>query len=151
MSEDQGRSAKREPHGVGGVGLVRGTTRVARGLFDRAAYATCAALALFILLAAPFPANPILRNSQLAFCYLLDLPVAVVSHLTPWHTFDLFFEPGRFGHNNPDAFKLLLLHLRVAIPTYIALFYLPNFVLLAARAVRSLAGRGGARSGDPQL
>lgn len=104
------------------------------GLSHRFAYATVAGLLCWVFAAHSFQSiDP--RMSR-AIALTLDAPVVVANHLLPsrWRGLNLFSgQPqGEFIRHE----EILWLHLRAAIPTYVALFYVPNLICLAMRAWR---------------
>lgn len=54
--------------------------------------------------------------------------------LDGWRSIDPFSRD-QMGHNEPNE-KVLLWHLRLAMPVYVVLFYLPNLVLWIVRRFR---------------
>ena len=101
----------------------------------RVAYA--AALAFFVFDFAVLPigvGGPVL-GTLLA---VLNLPVAVVGLALPCDQRGLDFPVGHCHWPNQTLF---LHHLRLAIPVYVALFYLPNLVSLIRKRRKA---RGGA-------
>jgi hypothetical protein len=77
-----------------------------------------------------------------AVVYVFVFPVAVAGAWLPSEArgIDLFFWPGAI-HGMPAA-DILLRHLRIAIPVYVLLFYLPN---LFRGLYRWIKARDGAR------
>lgn len=103
------------------------------GLTHRLAYATTVALAGFLLTVMPVG----LRIDPSGFVvHLLDLPVAAAGLLLApeWRGIDLWFQPQEWGYLHP--IEGLLRHLRLAIPVYMLLFYLPNLIAGAHRRLR---------------
>lgn len=107
------------------------------GLSHRVAYATAVALVGFLLAVMPAGAKvPGLAR-------LLDLPVAAAGLLLPvtWRGVDLWFRPWEFHPYSSDHFVVgMLQHLRIAIPVYVLLFYVPNLFSGLRRWMRSRRG-----------
>lgn len=93
------------------------------GLSHRIAYATALALAGFLL--AVLPAGLKIDPGGM-LTKLLDLPVAAVGLLLPlaWRGIDLWFHPQELGYLAVS--DVLIRHLRIAIPVYVLVFYLPT-------------------------
>jgi hypothetical protein len=100
------------------------------GLSHRLAYAIAVALTGFFLIVMPIG----LRIEFLV--RLLDLPVAAAGLLLPleWRGIDLWFQPQEWGYVDP--LQGLLRHLRVAIPAYVVLFYVPNVLSAVYRRLQ---------------
>ena len=117
--------------------------RHAIGFLHRLAYATLCGLATWTILATeasrvingrPAPGAP---QILIPIAMVLDYPIALVSRLRiPYFAgIDLFFGDG-VGEFMPSG-EVLSWHLRVAIPTYILLFYVPNVCEALGRGVRA--------------
>ena len=99
------------------------------GAIHRFAYAVLLGMVTWFLYTARFDTLPFGADVQIMLTKIVGLPVAIVSQLLPqgaWHAIDPFAEYP-FAHNEPHE-RLLLLHLRLAVPVYVALFYVPNVV-----------------------
>jgi hypothetical protein len=108
--------------------------RLILGAFHRLAYAT--AISVIVFLVAVQPLELSLHGATFWTIRILDLPIATAGQLLPCNErgVDLWFraEPGYSGcpHNpGPEFFGN---HMRIGIPAYLLLFYLPS-LLLAAR------------------
>lgn len=102
------------------------------GLAHRIAYATVAGLLCWVFAVHSF--QRIDPGVSRAIALTLDAPVVLANHLLPgeWRGLNLFSgQPQGEFISHED---ILLLHLRAAIPTYVALFYLPNLLILGARS-----------------
>jgi hypothetical protein len=100
-------------------------------------YAAVISFIVWFLWTARFNTLPLGRGPQLGIVKVLDFPVAMVSEQMPsagWRAIDPFTSD-QIGHNEPDE-KLLLWHARLAIPVYVALFYIPNVVTSIVRRLR---------------
>src|SRR5688572_6982058 len=93
------------------------------GLSHRVAYAT--ATALVGLLLAVMPAG-LKIDSTGVLTKLLNLPVAAVGLLLPdgWKSIDLWFGTNALHYSHFS--EVLVRHLRLAIPVYVLLFYIPT-------------------------
>lgn len=103
------------------------------GFFDRLAYATAVALGGFLLAVMPGPARV---DPSGVVARLVDLPVALAGLILPakWKGIDLWFSPEGLGYFTfPEA---LIRHLRIAIPVYMFLFYLPSLAVVGWRRLR---------------
>jgi len=78
-----------------------------------------------------------LRVVYHSMCYVFDLPVALVTRLgIPYVAgLDVFWfrGVGEFTHPN----EMLYWHMRVAVPTYLALLYLPNLAIAVHRRLKT--------------
>jgi hypothetical protein len=111
------------------------------GFIHRVAYATLISFVVWFLWTARFDTLPLGRDLQLGIVKVLDFPVAMLSErmpLTGWLSIDPFTRD-QMGHNEPNE-KVLLWHLRTAVPVYVVLFYLPNLVMWIVRRFGN--GRG---------
>jgi hypothetical protein len=107
------------------------------GFIHRVAYAALVSFVVWFLWTARFDTLPLGRDLQLRIVSVLDFPVAMVSEQMPldgWRSIDPFSRD-QMGHNEPNE-KVLLWHLRLAMPVYVVLFYLPNLVLWIVRRFR---------------
>lgn len=89
----------------------------------RVAYATLIRFIVWFLWTARFDTLPLGRDLQLGIVKVLDFPVAMVRErmpLTGWLSIDPFSRD-QMGHNEPNE-KVLLWHLRLAVPVYVVLF-----------------------------
>lgn len=117
------------------------------GFVHRVAYATLISFVTWFLWTARFDTLPLGRDLQLGIVNVLAYPVAMVSERTPidgWHAIDPFVDQP-VGHNEPNE-RVLLWHLRLAVPVYVALFYVPNLVawiirVRRRRAIEDFSGR----------
>lgn len=109
-------------------------TRYAAGFIHRAAYATLTAIVVWILYVFPF--DPGSYRFRLAAVKVLDWPVAMVSRQMPpsLKAIDPFSDYP-FAHNERAEY-VLLLHLRLAVPVYILLFYLPSLIAAGLARLR---------------
>lgn len=104
-------------------------SRLVIGFVHRLAYATLIGFVTWFLWTARFDTLPLGHDLQLAVVRILAAPVVPASRLTSdtgWKAIDPFTSDV-VGHNEPSE-KLLLWHLRLAIPVYVSLFYLPSLV-----------------------
>ena len=93
------------------------------GFFNRLAYAT--AIALGGLLLAVMPAGLRIDPTGV-LTKLLNLPVAAVGLILPdgWKSIDLWFGTNALHYSHFS--EVLVRHLRLAIPVYVLLFYIPT-------------------------
>ena len=108
------------------------------GVVHRVAYAALISFIVWFLWTARFNTLPFGRDLQLGIVKVLDFPVAMVSEQMPrtgWRAIDPFTSD-QMGHNEPDE-KVLLWHLRLALPVYVVLFYLPNIAMWIVRRLRN--------------
>lgn len=115
------------------------------GFCNRVAYATVLGLAAWGLMMWP-PFTPLAGRIYGYAAILLDLPIALANLLLPldWRGLDLVFDRGlTIGTSTPG---FLFRHLRVAIPVYVLLFYLPSLLLGSWRRWRR---RGRAVESEP--
>src|SRR4051794_20285246 len=108
------------------------------GFSHRVTYAALISFVVWFLWTARFDTLPFGRDLQLRIVSVLDFPVAIVSEQMPlqgWRSIDPFTRD-QMGHNEPNE-KVLLWHLRLAMPVYVVLFYLPNLVLSIMRRLRT--------------
>jgi hypothetical protein len=112
-------------------------SRHAIGFIHRVVYATLIGFITWFLWTARYDTLPLGRDAQNAIVKVLAAPVAFVSRLTPpagWKALDPFTSDV-VGHNEPNE-KLLLWHLRLAVPTYVVIFYIPSLIRLLVRRAR---------------
>jgi amino acid transporter len=108
------------------------------GFIHRIAYAVLVSFVVWFLWTARFDTLSLGRDFQLGIVKVLDFPVAMVSErmpLTGWRSIDPFTRD-QMGHNEPNE-KVLLWHLRLAVPVYVVLFYLPNLFIWIVRRFRN--------------
>lgn len=108
------------------------------GALHRLAYAT--AISAIVWLVSAQPLNVSLKGLTSWTIRILDLPIATASQLLPCDErgLDLWYRvaPGYSScpHNpGPEFFGN---HMRIGVPAYLALFYLPNLLLAARRRWR---------------
>ena len=79
-------------------------------------------------------------------CYTFNWPVAMVTqlHIPYWVGLDAFYGRGVGEFMGPG--EMLIWHMRVAVPVYMAIFYLPGIASLTARAISRKVGRGRSES-----
>jgi hypothetical protein len=107
------------------------------GFVHRVVYATLFALLAWHACTWPFGNSLVQRRVATAVCYTLDLPTAIVGHVTtPYRGIDVFFEHGEWCETCPWQQELLV-QMRSAVPVYVVLFYLPNLVVWFVRWFRS--------------
>ena len=108
--------------------------KIVFGLANRIAYAALVSALLWILVGLPM-SYPYGFNGQLVFA--LDWPIAVATQILPCKEFalDVWFT-GKGGEGCPEAYhppvparEMFFNHMRVGIPVYAFLFYLPNIAL----------------------
>jgi hypothetical protein len=109
------------------------------GLSHRVACATLIGIYTWLFSYLPYSATPRLLGD---LAYIFDFPVAAASLVLPFpfKGIDLFFGRGVGEFMSKET--LLFWHLRVAIPVYVLLFYVPNLIkggfgLIRKRKVRS--------------
>ena len=116
------------------------------GLSHRIAYAALISALVWILAQLPMQVNPYGLDARLLFA--LDWPIAVATQPLPCKEFaiDLWFTgqggepcPTGIGYQVP-ARDMFFNHMRVGIPVYVFLFYLPNILLGAVRWWRRRRG-----------
>jgi hypothetical protein len=107
------------------------------GFIHRVTYAMLIGFITWFLWIARFDTLPFDRDIQTGMIKVLSFPVALVSEQTPitgWKAIDPFTKD-IVGHNEPNE-KVLLWHLRLAVPVYVVLFYLPNLGTWIIRRAR---------------
>jgi hypothetical protein len=96
-------------------------------------YAAFLALLTWFSCAAPLGTHP---HTQGLICKVLDWPVATVGQLFPrWYGVDVFYGGRSCDFCKPIDF--VWSHTRLAVPVYVVLFYLPNFVVWIVRRFRN--------------
>jgi hypothetical protein len=93
------------------------------GLCHRIAYATTFALAGLLLAVMPLGLK---LDPTGVTTHVLNLPVAAVGLILPdeWQGIDLWFSQQEWGYLHFS--ETLIRHLRLAIPVYVLLFYVPS-------------------------
>lgn len=101
--------------------------RAVIGFVHRVVYAALIGIVTWLM--AIFPIGVVNSLLLMLILKVFDFPVAVAGLLLPWEYtgIDLFFGHG-FGVGAPAPEEILLRHLRVAIPVYVLLFYVPNLI-----------------------
>ena len=107
------------------------------GFIHRVTYAVLLSVFVWYLTLVPFTMTPLRRSSHLALVKVLDFPVAMVSSVLPWQAkgIDLFSEERQPERAN--MWELLHAHVRVAVPVYVILFYVPNAITFLRRRLRT--------------
>ena len=114
-------------------------------LVHRIAYAALISALVWILARLPMQLNPYGPGALLLLA--LDWPIAVATQPLPCKEFaiDLWFTveggegcPSGIGYQVP-AWEMFVNHMRVGIPVYVFLFYVPNILI---GSVRWWRGRG---------
>lgn len=106
------------------------------GLVHRITYATLLSAVAWYACVTPSD-SPKQRASFTWVCYVLSYPTAVVGRVTsPYRGIDVFFDHGGEWCDFCSSKEVLWRHLRFAVPVYVALFYVPSFVLWLARRLR---------------
>jgi hypothetical protein len=83
--------------------------------------------------------SPLPRGTHMVLLRALDFPVAMVSAVLPWQLQGIdVWSPERQAER-ANMWDLLYAHLRIAVPTYVALFYIPTVI---APMVRRRKDRG---------
>lgn len=110
--------------------------RVLPGLAHRIAYATVVSVAIWYLLLVPFSETSLPRPLHDGLLKLLDLPIAAVNTILPWQWKGIDAWSSERQPEYGSIWKLLYVHLRIAVPVYVALFYLPNAIAWIVRRAR---------------
>jgi hypothetical protein len=105
--------------------------RAVLGFVHRFAYATVCAFLGFVPCILPYRDRP--SPVFAAICYTFNLPVAVVTWLGIPYLAGLDAWRGRGVGESMSAGEMLVWHVRVAVPTYVVLFYVPTLALWVAR------------------
>ncbi len=117
------------------------------GFCHRAAYAALVSAIVWIFMFLPLPEGGYPDGMTVRVIRLLDLPIAVATQIMPCDEFavDLWFSVrGGGGCPEPigDLRTYFFNHMRIGVPSYLLLFYLPNIggSTVGAGAGRSLLG-----------
>src|SRR2546430_214754 len=99
------------------------------GLLHRIACSALISLLTWFTCAAPLGAHPL---AQTILCKIFGWPVATAGELFPrWYGVDLFYGGRSCDFCHPSDF--VWSHMRLAVPVYLGLFYLPNLALMIVR------------------
>ncbi len=108
--------------------------RVSIGFVIRLVIAILISLLVWWLATTPFDRLPLSRNAIIAFVRILDFPVALSGELLyPIRGMELVFNDHNSWCDFCPAGGMFRLQMRIAIPTYFVLMYIPNIFLAVAR------------------
>ena len=109
---------------------------VVAGLAHRVAYAIVIGVAIWYFALVPFSETSIPRPLHEWLLKLLDLPIAAVNAILPWQWKGIDVWSSERQPEYSNVLKMLRVHLRVAVPVYVLLFYVPNAVRWVMRRGR---------------
>jgi hypothetical protein len=98
------------------------------GFINRVAYAMLVSGFVWYLTLVPFTMTPLGRGAHLVFVKVLDFPVAMVSSVLPWQLKGIDPFSSERQPERANMWELLHAHVRVAVPVYVTLFYVPNAI-----------------------
>lgn len=81
----------------------------------------------------PFDQIPLPLAVHEPLLKVLDLPVAAVNTLLPWQWKGIDVWSSKRQPEHESVWRTLLVHLRVAVPVYVLLFYVPNVIAALVR------------------
>jgi hypothetical protein len=112
--------------------------RLLVGFIHRVVYAALFALLAWHACTWVFGESVAQRRIATAVCYAFNFPTAIVGRITaPYRGMDPFFDRGGEWCDFCSAQQMLWYHVRFAVPVYVGLFYLPNFVVWIVRRFRN--------------
>jgi len=103
------------------------------GFTLRLIIATVISMAVWRLFITPFDRLPLPRSAVIIIGRVLDFPVALAGELLPIRGMELVFEDHATWCDFCQPGEMFRLQMRIAIPTYILVLYLPNLLRWAAR------------------
>jgi hypothetical protein len=111
------------------------------GGLHRVAYATLLGVAGWYLTVVPFGMTPLPRTVHVAALRVLDFPIAIVNSVLPWQLRGIDVFATERQPERANMWQLLHAHLRVSVPTYVLLFYVPMAAWTVRKALRERHAR----------